>query len=133
MIRAATRRLVRKRANDRCEYCRMPEFLSLTAFQVEHIIAQQHVVDDSDSNLALACDRCNLFKGPNLASIDPESGAIVQLFHPRNEPWSDHFEFQGTEIVGLTQCGRATVKLLNMNTRDKRRWRKVLLEQGEKL
>lgn len=111
----------------------MPEFLSVTTFQVEHIIGQQHVKDDSESNLALACDRCNLYKGPNLSSVDPESGAIVQLFHPRNDRWGDHFLSQDTTIVGLTPFGRATVSLLNMNTRDKRHWRKILLEQGEEL
>ena len=55
----ATRRLVRERARDRCEYCRLPQAAVQATFHVEHIIAKQHVVDDAPSNLALACDRCN--------------------------------------------------------------------------
>jgi len=56
------------RAGNRCEYCRLPEELSDVPFHVEHIVARQHQGGDELSNLALACDRCNLYKGPNLAS-----------------------------------------------------------------
>jgi hypothetical protein len=45
------------------------------------------------ANLALSCNLCNAFKGPNLTSVDPETGDIVSLFHPRNDPWNDHFFF----------------------------------------
>ena len=64
----ATRALVRSRAGERCEYCHMPEQATpLIPFHVEHIIAQQHVADDSVDNLELACDRCNAFKGPEIS------------------------------------------------------------------
>jgi hypothetical protein len=87
----------------------------LIPFHVEHIIAKQHLHDDSTDNLAFACDRCNAFKGPNLSSIDPEMGGIVTLFHPRQDEWHDHFEIVEATIVGLTPTGRATAKLLQMN------------------
>jgi len=87
MIDDRTRREVRRRAAERCEYCRLPESSGDITFHVEHIVAQQHQRDDHPSNLALACDRCNLHKGPNLTSIDPETGQVVRLFHPRTDDW----------------------------------------------
>ena len=40
--------------------------------QIDHIIAQQHRDSHQESNLCLCCLRCNLKKGPNIASTDPE-------------------------------------------------------------
>lgn len=114
------RQLVRQRANDRCEYCLLPQEASPLTFHVEHIIARQHLdgivdeIDDPDV-LALACDRCNAYKGTNLVSIDPDTRAVVPLYHPRQDIWTDHFVLQGSEIAGLTPTGRATVRLLQMN------------------
>ncbi len=125
-IDAATRQQVRERANGICEYCHIAESaVEFLPFHVEHIIAQQHKLDDSIDNLALACDRCNAYKGPNLSSIDPKTGAIVTLFHPRQDAWSDHFELNEGVVIGITPTGRATVKLLNMNAR-----RRVQLRLG---
>jgi hypothetical protein len=89
----------------------------LIPFHAEHIIARQHLQDDHPDGLALACDRCNAYKGPNLASIDPQSGLVMALFHPRRHRWEEHFRIDGGMIVGLTPTGRATVQLLNMNAR----------------
>jgi 5-methylcytosine-specific restriction endonuclease McrA len=113
---AATRQLVRARADERCEYCLMPQsaFPEIT-FHVEHIVAKQHRGTDDTENLALACDRCNLFKGPNLSAIDPETRQLVPLFNPRVDAWHDHFRWAGVRIVGQTAVGRATVRLLEMN------------------
>jgi hypothetical protein len=113
---SATLALVRSRAKDRCEYCGALQIHIVAGFHVEHIIARQHGGADDDSNLALACDRCNAFKGPNLSSIDPMTGKIVALFHPRKDAWHDHFILQEDGlIVAMTDAGRATVRLLNMN------------------
>ncbi|MEX0727657.1 MAG: HNH endonuclease [Planctomycetaceae bacterium] len=114
----ATREFVRRRAGNHCEYCLLPQAaIPLLAFHVEHIIAKQHLdgpTDDPDL-LALACDRCNAYKGTNLTSIDPETKVITPIFHPRRDIWPDHFARQGGEIIGLTPTGRATARLLNMN------------------
>ncbi len=87
----------------------------LIAFHVEHIVSRQHGGSDDPAGLALACDRCNAYKGPNLSSIDPETRTLVALFDPRADLWSDHFVIRDGQIVGLTTRGRATVRLLNMN------------------
>jgi hypothetical protein len=114
-MNSAKRDFVQTRAADRCEYCGIPQEYVAFRFQIEHIIARQHSGSDDPSNLALACDRCNAYKGTNLSAIDPETGNIVQIFHPRRDAWHLHFSLQGAFVVGVSEVGRATVRLLNMN------------------
>lgn len=109
------RDLVRRRASDRCEYCGIPQQFIPYPFQIEHIIARQHGGSSELTNLALACERCNAYKGPNLSAIDSETGNIVSLFNPRLDRWHSHFAAVGSRINGLTPAGRATVRLLRMN------------------
>ena len=99
------------------------------SFHVEHIVARQHHGGDEPGNLALACDRCNLHKGPNLTAIDPQTGNIVLLFNPRSDVWEEHFELRSGQIVGLTERGRATAALLSMNDRTRVRLR-MQIEQA---
>jgi len=126
MIAAARRDAVRRRAGDCCEYCRLPQAAEPDArFHIEHIVARQHGGDDEETNLALACHRCNRHKGPNLSGIDPSGGSPTLLFHPRRETWKEHFRAEQWEIIGLTAAGRATVSLLQMNAAvrmELRRW-----------
>jgi hypothetical protein len=92
VIDPAIRELVRDRAGHRCEYCQLrQEDLPFSTFQVEHIIPRKHGGADDPDNLALACDRCNLSKGTNLAGIDPETGELTALFNPRTLSWDEHF------------------------------------------
>jgi len=51
------------------------------------VVPRQHGGTDDPGNLALACHRCNLRKGPNLTGIDPITGEIVPLFDPRRDRW----------------------------------------------
>jgi len=46
---AAVRHLVRQRAGDCCEYCRLPQEAVDATFHVEHIIALQHGGNDDPS------------------------------------------------------------------------------------
>jgi 5-methylcytosine-specific restriction endonuclease McrA len=117
MIDETLRQIVRRRAGDRCEYCRLPQHAVDGRFHVEHLVARQHWENDDPLNLALACARCNLQKGTNLASVDPVNGSVVPLFNPRTDSWIEHFAFRGPEIHGLTPTGRATARLLQMNAR----------------
>ncbi len=123
MADASRRRLVRQRAGGRCEYCQLPQHAVDLAFHIEHIVARQHGGADDSENLALSCDRCNLNKGPNLTAIDPVTRQIIPLFHPRRDAWSEHFDLAGAEIGGKTPTGRATVKLLRMNSTRRRELR----------
>lgn len=129
---AETRRQVRDRADDRCEYCQMPQaYSSFLTFHIEHIEATQHVLDDSLDNLCLACPHCNLNKGPNLATLSEEGRELTRLFHPRRDDWYAHFALNGAVIVGLTEVGRATARLLKMNAPDRVQIRLGLLQRGE--
>ena len=125
------RNAVRERAGGRCEYCQLPDFALASAdFHVEHIIARKHRGDDGAENLAWACIYCNLYKGPNLSSIDPDSGEITRLFHPRRDRWKDHFRLEGSILLGQTAVGRTTVWLLEMNAALLTRLRASLMEEG---
>jgi 5-methylcytosine-specific restriction endonuclease McrA len=83
---------VRRRAGERCEYCRVPQAAFRRPFHIEHIVARQHGGTTEMDNLALACWQCNFKKGPNLTGIDPATAQVTPLFHPREERWADHFE-----------------------------------------
>jgi HNH endonuclease len=121
---------VRERANDCCEYCHSPQACYSERFQVDHIIARQHRGSDSFENLGLSCLECNRRKGPNIASIDPDSEQLVPLFHPRKDSWSDHFSWQGAKLIGLTAIGRATLSLLEINRGPRVLVRQALIEEG---
>jgi hypothetical protein len=121
---------VRRGAEDRCEYCQLQQEYSEFAHHVEHIIARQHIASDSFDNLALACHFCNRKKGPNLAGIDPITGEITMLFHPRRDSWTDHFQWKGPLIEGLSAAGRATVGVLRLNYNKRMRLRMQLFEEG---
>jgi hypothetical protein len=126
------RELVRQRAENRCEYCRLrQEHDAFHPFHVEHIIARQHGGTDDFANLAWSCHNCNFHKGTNLTSLDPDSREMTRLFHPRRDQWHEHFALTGSNIVGLTLMGRATAWLLNMNSEERVELRKVLLNLEE--
>ncbi|QDT71141.1 HNH endonuclease [Lacipirellula limnantheis] len=125
------REFVRTRATGRCEYCRLPEAVDEWPFHVEHIVSRQHGGDSEIENLCWACSRCNLNKGPNLGSIDPTSGDPVLLYHPRKQLWSEHFLMDDGRIVGITAIGRATARLLGMNSSSRIELRRRLGDLGE--
>jgi hypothetical protein len=125
-MNAATRELVRRRASFRCEYCGLHQEQSpLAALHIEHILPRKHGGGDDLDNLALACVDCNLHKGTNLAGHDPQTGLLTELFHPRRQSWAEHFEWQGTMIVGKTAVGRTTVVVLQLNAEERRQLRAV--------
>lgn len=116
MISQAIRNQIRLQAHDVCEYCRLSQSSVATAtFHIEHIISEQHRGNDEIDNLCLSCPYCNMFKGPNIAGLDPLTENLTRLFHPRKDTWQEHFEFQGALIVGLSDVGRTTAALLNFN------------------
>ena len=132
-VSAATRRAVRQRAGDACEYCRLPEFADDVGLQVEHIRARQHRGSDDLNNLALACVTCNRFKGPNLTGVDPQTDSVTLLFNPRLHQWLDHFRFSGATVAGLTAIGRATVVVLAINSPVQTATREALLAEGVRM
>lgn len=124
-----TRNLVRRRANECCEYCRLRQQDSELTHHIEHVVAKQHGGTDDPNNLALSCHRCNLHKGPNLTGIDPQTGQLAPLFHPRLDQWTEHFVFRGVRIEGISATGRATGQVLAMNDPRRLELRQELLKR----
>jgi hypothetical protein len=108
----------------------MPEDVSLWPFEVDHILPRKHQGSTVLENLAFACVYCNSFKGPNLSGVDPISGRVSLLFHPRKNRWKAHFTRNGPVIVGLTPIGRATIAVLAMNHPRSLVIREELIEAG---
>jgi hypothetical protein len=96
------RQLVWDRAANVCEYCHIPQQLDIFPFQIDHIIAQKHHGLTTADNLALCCYNYNFYKGPNIAGVDPITGEVTRLFHPRRDVWKQHFRWDGPLLVGLT-------------------------------
>ena len=130
MIERTLDEAVRRRAGDACEYCRLPQSARRLKFPIDHVIALQHRGPTTLENLALCCGRCNRHKGPNLAGIDPTTGAMTRLFHPRTDAWPEHFRWDGPFISGATDVGRTTVEVLNMNHPEDVAIRRELIARG---
>ncbi len=108
---------VARRAGHRCEYCRAPQVVFNSTFEIEHIQPVSLGGTDDLTNLALACRGCNGHKSAATVGTDPMSGLSVPLFNPRVDVWNQHFQYDadaGT-IDGITPTGRATVARLGMN------------------
>jgi hypothetical protein len=110
-VTAEQRRIVITRAKQCCEYCVSQVKFATESFSVEHIIPRIKEGKTELDNLALSCQGCNNFKHTKTEGLDPITGKVVPLFHPRQQAWQDHFAWDDdyTLIVGITPTGRATV------------------------
>lgn len=124
------RLLVATRAGNRCEYCLLPQSVSLYKHEPDHIIPRQHGGETREDNLALACLRCNRYKGPNIGSIDPMTDRLVPFYNPRTQDWKDHFRLEGALVCPLSPEARATLKILRLNDEDRLQERQNLLDAG---
>jgi hypothetical protein len=86
-------------------------------FEVEHVTPASHGGTGDDDNLALGCRSCNAFKSDTTTGVDPLTGELTHLLHPRDHPWSEHFTVRDAALIeGLTAIGRATVAKLQLNS-----------------
>jgi 5-methylcytosine-specific restriction endonuclease McrA len=111
-ISPSLRRRVSDRANHSCEYCLIPEALSLSSHHVDHIIAET--------------------KGSDIASIDPNTAETVRLYNPRKDIWTEHFTLEVATglIQPQTAIGRVTAKLLRINRLESLPVRQLLAKIG---
>ncbi len=132
-ITASLRRTIHDRAQSCCEYCLIPEMFTLASHQVDHVIAEKHGGATIEENLALSCSLCNQAKGSDIASIDPNTGDTVRLYHPRQDTWTEHFylEIESGLIKSITAIGRVTIKLLRMNRTASLPVRQILARLGQ--
>lgn len=76
----------------------------------------------------MSCYLCNLHKGSDAAAFDPLTNQLIRLFNPRIDEWDEHFEHQKSQIEGKTVIGRATVRLLQMNSEEQLLLRRALVQ-----
>jgi hypothetical protein len=118
-------------SRNQCAYCHTLTSITGARLVIDHILPEAVGGQTVRENLCVACHSCNEFKGAQEEAKDPLTGRRVHLFHPRKQLWSDHFCWneEGTNIIGLTPVGRATVVALNMNhpviVEARRRWARV--------
>jgi hypothetical protein len=107
-------------AGYRCGYRRTPQSISGFRLSIEHIIPEARGGKTVEQNLWVACHACNEFKGARVLGRDSATGKRVRLWNPRRQKWLEHFCWSkgGTEIMGLTAYGRATVSCLRLNRRE---------------
>lgn len=129
-VSASVREQVRKRAKERCEYCRKPETAGGFSYQVDHVIPEKHLGTSSVDNLAWACFKCNNAKATDIASYDADTGALTPLYNPRMQAWNEHFELLEGILFGRSAEGRVTVRILEMNTPQQIETRQLLVESG---
>jgi HNH endonuclease len=122
--------LVWLRAHSSCEYCCLSQDQSLLPFEIDHIIACKHGGRAVANNLALACYYCNSFKGPHIGGLDPRTGRLTQLFHPRRHHWKGCFRWRGPILIGRTPIGRATIAVLCLNNPEAVTLRRALIAEG---
>lgn len=124
------RAAISARAAGRCEYCLRPQVAAFFQHEIDHIVAIKHGGQTIESNLCLCCAHCKRHKGSDMASIDPLTGDAVFIYNPRHDIWSEHFRLNGGRLEGLTPKGRATVRLLDMNSADQVNLRLGLIAVG---
>jgi len=116
-FRAKQKQTVIQRAQACCEYCISQAKFSPDPFSIEHIIPKSKGGSDKLDNLALSCQGCNNRKYNHTEAIDPVTGSLVPLYHPRLQDWAEHFIWSEnfTWMIGLTPSGRATIERLDLN------------------
>jgi len=129
-IPVSLRRLVEERAQNRCEYCRLSLEDAFWPHEVDHIYAEKHGGETSEVNLCFSCNICNRYKGSDICSLDPDSGNVTSLFHPRRDTWSIHFRLDEGRIEPQTAVGRVTARLLHLNDPERIEERKRLIQLG---
>ena len=132
-ITDSQRRQVRERANGCCEYCRSQEMFATESFSVDHIVPRKKGGETKLHNLAYACLGCNGHKSSHTHVVDPATGDLAALFHPRQQKWPEHFTWSEdlTEILGITPTGRATVATLQLNRQNLVNLRHLILLIGK--
>lgn len=116
-IAAEVRQRIAEAANFCCAYCLTQEVILGMPFEIDHIQPGAAGGASDESNLCLACPRCNRYKADRTHGLDGSTGELTPLFHPRQQIWQEHLEWQqdGLYLAGITPMGRATVDALQMN------------------
>lgn len=129
-IPAAVKKQVANRANDRCEYCHLPERVSFYGFHIDHIRSIKHGGTSTPENLAHCCPDCNFFKGSDVGTFSADDAHLVRFFNPRKDDWQEHFELHEGMILGKTEIGLSTVRIFQFNDTERLLFRRQLISLG---
>ncbi len=106
----------------------MHQSLQGATFHIEHVIPRVRGGTSELENLALACPSCNLHKANRDFIAPTQDSPSIALFHPRTNIWSDHFEWDDYQLIGKTDVGLPTIRLLDLNHE-----RRVKIRQAEQM
>lgn len=131
-ISTSLRRRVREQARRRCGYCLRAEEFAGERMTMEHLHPESRGGLTIESNLWLACRSCNEYKGTQTHARDPLTGKRIRLFNSRMQEWDENFiwDENGTEILGITPTGRATVVAMCLNNPEIRSARRHWVAAG---
>jgi HNH endonuclease len=129
-IPTSLKRQVALRAHGRCEYCLLPEVVSLFSFHVDHIKSVKHGGLSILLNLAYCCPDCNFFKGSDLGTFLLDEEHLIRFFNPRKDDWHEHFEIIEGGIYGRTPIGESTVRIFKFNDVERLIFRQQLIVLG---
>lgn len=130
-ISSNLRKDVAERADEQCEYCRLPAIFYPYSYHIDHIISEKQGGETTSTNLAYCCPTCNFRKGSDISAYLKEEELIVDLFNPRKDEWETHFELDPSgRLRPLSQIGKGSIRLLKLNTKEKVKERKALIDIG---
>jgi 5-methylcytosine-specific restriction endonuclease McrA len=131
-VPSALKQAALNRANNTCEYCRCLGDYCPDTLTVDHIQPRHAGGETSLENLAWACFGCNGRKQSRTQCRDPQTNQEVPLFNPRQQDWSDHFDWSEdlTQVIGKTASGRATIAALCLNRLGVMNLRRLLVTVG---
>ncbi len=108
----------------------MPQSCTQLPHESDHIRVQKHHGRTSLDNLGWSCALCNSHQGSDVSAYVPHTDELVRLFNPRMDVWSEHFEWDGPRLVGMTLMAQATLELLQINKDSRVSLRRMLIEVG---
>ncbi len=106
----------------------MHQSLQGATFHIEHVIPRGRGGSSEPNNLALACPSCNLHKADRVEFSFGECSPTVALFNPRRDIWNNHFEWDDYQLIGKTDVGMATIRMLDLN-----HGRRIKIRQAEQM
>lgn len=116
-----------------CNYCTATEVeAGGLRFTIDHYEPQRHAPELTCSygNLMWCCGKCNEHKGDDRPT-DEQRAAGHRYFRADADLIEDHFALSGERITGITNTGKFTEELLNLNRLALRLMRRRRSELGE--
>lgn len=111
-ITADLRAQIRQSANFACEFCGVTEIDVGGQLTIDHYQPKTKGGDDRFENLLYCCARCNQYK----MDYWPVQPGDLFLWHPRQEPFSQHFlVLEDGTLSPLTPTGALTMRCLRLN------------------